>query len=346
MAVYELDPLTDPRWSEFVIQHADSTIFHTKDWLTSLHHTYGYQPIALTTSKGPELNNAIVFCKIKSSLTGKRLVSLPFSDHCQPLADQDAINMIVQHLQSHSYAKGMKYVEFRPLEGDKLSCIAGITGTEHFCFQSINLRKDIAILYRGMHESCIRRKIKRAEKEQLFYERGSSERLLRNFRYLFLLTRRRHRLPPPPASWFNNLAHFLGNRLKIHMVSKNDKPIASILTLTHRDTIVYKYGCSDSSFSNLGGTPYLFWKVIQQAKETGLTEFDLGRSDYEDDGLIAFKEHLGAIAKNITYFRGSPLKNESSFSKTGVASLMRYTLSRLPDPLLAGLGNILYRHMG
>lgn len=346
MAVYELDPLTDPRWSEFVIQHADSTIFHTKDWLTSLHRTYGYQPIAFTTSKGPELNNAIVFCKIKSLLTGKRLVSLPFSDHCQPLADQDATNMIVQHLSSHSNAKGMKYVELRPLEDNNLSCIASITSTEHFCFQSIDLRKDIAVLYRGMHESCIRRKIKRAEKEQLFYEQGSSERLLRNFYYLFLLTRRRHKLPPPPASWFNNLAHFLGDQLRIHMAFKNEKPIASILTLTHRDTIVYKYGCSDSSYSNMGGTPYLFWKVIQQAKHTGFSEFDLGRSDYEDDGLIAFKEHLGATSKNITYFRSLPIKNENSFSKTRVASLMRHTLSRLPDPLLTSVGSILYRHMG
>ena len=346
MAVYELDPLTDPRWSEFVMQHEDSTIFHTKDWLASLHHTYGYQPIAFTTSNGAGLDNALVFCKINSSLTGKRLVSLPFSDHCQPLADHDATNVIVQHLQSRSHSREMKYIELRPLETDKLSCITSMTGTEHFCFQSIDLRKELPILYRAMHESCIRRKIKRAEKEKLVYEQGSSERLIRDFRYLFLLTRRRHRLPPPPASWFNNLAYFIGDRLTIHMVSKDDKPVASILTLVHKNTIVYKYGCSDSSFSNLGGTPYLFWKVIQQSKEMGLVEFDLGRSDYEDDGLIAFKEHLGATAKDITYFRGSPLRNESSFSKTGAASWMRYALSRLPDPLLTGVGNILYRHMG
>jgi hypothetical protein len=345
VAVYELDPLADPRWSEFIMRREDSTIFHTRDWLASLHHTYGYQPIAYTTSSG-ELDNGLVFCKIKSSLTGKRLVSLPFSDHCQPLADNDAANVIVQHLQSCSPLHKMKYIELRPLETDKLSCIASMTDTEHFCFQSIDLRKDISILYRAMHESCIRRKIKRAEKEQLVYEKGSSERLIRSFRYLFLLTRRRHRLPPPPASWFNNLAYFIGDRLTIHMVSQNDKPIASILTLAHKNTIVYKYGCSDSSFSNLGGTPYLFWKVIQQSKEIGLTEFDLGRSGYEDDGLIAFKEHLGATAKNITYFRGSSPKNERSFSKTGSASWMRYALSRLPDPLLTGVGNILYRHMG
>ncbi len=346
MPLFQLDPLSDPRWPEFVLRHPQSTIFHTKDWLAALHRTYDYQPIVFADSDGTELDNAIVFCKIKSPLTGRRLVSLPFSDHCQPLADHDSIRTIVENLQSHGISQDLKYIEFRPLVKDAISEVTNFSDTAHFCFHSIDLQKDTDSLYRNMHHSCIRRKIKRAEKEELIYERGSSENLIRNFRHLFLLTRRRHRLPPPPAAWFNNLAHFLGEKLKIHMVSKAGIPIASILTLTHKSTIVYKYGCSDLSFSSLGGTPYLFWRVIQQAKEDGLMEFDLGRSDYKDEGLIAFKEHLGATATNLTYLRSTPLRGSSSASESGIASLMRYTLSRLPDPLLAGIGNILYRHMG
>ena len=346
MTLYQLDPLTDPRWPAFVHRHPQSTIFHTKNWLAALHRTYGYQPIAFTNANGAELNNAIVVCKIKSLLTGRRLVSLPFSDHCQPLADQDSTQEIIQSLQSQSSAQGMKHIELRPLYKEGLSDTAELFETEHFCFHSIDLSKDIDDLYLGMHHSCIRRKIKRAEKENLAYEQGCSESLIRNFRYLFLLTRRRHRLPPPPAAWFDNLAHFLGDKLKIHMVSKDGSPIASILTLVHKNTIVYKYGCSDSSFGNLGGTPYLFWRVIQQAKEAGLVEFDLGRSDYKDEGLIAFKGHLGATAVDLVYLRSSPPKTKVSTSGSGIASLMRYTISRLPDPLLAGIGNVLYRHMG
>ena len=346
MALHQIDPLVDPRWPEFVLRHPQSSVFHTKGWLAALHHTYGYQPIAFTNSEGKDLDHAVVFCKIRSSLTGKRLVSLPFSDHCQPLADQNSIRAIIHNLQSHSLSRAMRYIEFRPLVKDGLSSIGNFSETEQFCFHSIDLRKNIEALYQGMHHSCIRRKIKRAEKEELIYEQGASPSLVSKFRHLFLLTRRRHRLPPPPAAWFNNLVHFLGDTLKIHMVSKGDTPIASILTLTHKDVIVYKYGCSDASFSNMGGTPYLFWTVIQQAKENGLQEFDLGRSDYEDDGLIAFKGHLGATATTLTYLRSSPLKARRSASKSGTASLMRYTMSRLPDPLLAGIGNLLYRHMG
>jgi hypothetical protein len=161
-----------------------------------------------------------------------------------------------------------------------------------------------------------------------------------------MLTRRRHKLPPPPDAWFNNLAHHLGERLTIHLVWKDVRPVASILTLSYKNTIVYKYGCSDLTLSNLGGTPYLFWRVIQQAKEDSMVELDLGRSAYEDPGLITFKEHLGAASTELTYFRGSASNSGTYLSRTKERSLMREMISRLPDPMLAGLGALLYRHIG
>jgi hypothetical protein len=80
-------------------------------------------------------------------------------------------------------------------------------------------------------------------------------------------------------------------------------------------------------------------------KDEGAEEFDLGRSGYEDPGLIAFKEHLGAASAELRYYRSpvTPLKKKSQTSQT---SLVREALSRLPDPLLVGAGELLYRHIG
>ena len=61
----------------------------------------GYQPVAFTTcAPAAELRNAVVFCEIQSWLTGSRLVSLPFSDHCDPLVDdRDQFASIRWYLQ-------------------------------------------------------------------------------------------------------------------------------------------------------------------------------------------------------------------------------------------------------
>ena len=347
MPVYQINPLTDTRWTELVDRHPSSSIFHTREWLRSLQQTYGYSPVAFTTSNSTELENAVVFCKVESWLTGKRLVSLPFSDHCQPLAEDRALEEILQFVPEWSRKHGLKYIELRPLLPWDETVSHGQLGiSEQFRFHSIDLRPSAETLYRGLHDSCIRRKVKRATREQLVYEAGNSEDLLRKFRYLLLLTRRRHKLPPQPATWFENLAASCGDKLRIHMALKDQTPVASILTLDHKNVIVYKYGCSDASQNALGGTPFLFWTVIQAAKDAGMVELDLGRSAYDDEGLTSFKEHLGGKASDLIYFRNpAPQKTEQS-AGSGISSWARETLSRMPDPLLAGVGNLLYRHIG
>jgi hypothetical protein len=348
-AVYSLDPTTDPRWPRFLARHRDASIFHTREWLDAIRRTYGYEPIAFTTSDEEELSNAVVFCRISSWLTGRRLVSLPFSDHCQPLATGDELAAILHALKGERRSRRQKYIELRPLMLDGFSEAGSSFGrSDSFRFQTIDLRPDLKAIYSGFHESCVRRKIKRAEREELVYESGRSEELLKKFRHLLFFTRRRHKLPPQPAEWFRNIVNCLGEMATIHVVSKGETPVASIVTFLYKKTLVYKYGCSDGQFSNMGGTPLLFWKAVQQAKEAGAETFDLGRSDHDEPGLIAFKEHLGASTRELIYYRdpAPPVKEESAKSSTSASSLAREALVRLPDPLLAGVGQLLYRHIG
>jgi lipid II:glycine glycyltransferase (peptidoglycan interpeptide bridge formation enzyme) len=342
MTVYELDPLVDPRWPEFLSGHFQASIFHSRQWLQALRQTYGYRPVVFTTSNGKELANGVVFCKIQSWVTGRRLVSLPFSDHCQPLANNNELRAILAYLKGRRKKERLRYIELRPLpETDGFDQITEFSNSEKLSFQRIDLRPEVDDIYRNFHDSCIRRKIKRAARENLEYSSGRSDDLLEKFRYLLLLTRRRHKLPPQPASWFRNLAQCLGDKITFHLLSKDSAPVASIVTLTYRRSIIYKYGCSDAQFHNLGGTPFLFWKVIQQAKAEGLEEFDLGRSDYEDPGLIAFKEHLGAVSSELRYYR-NPAPHPKTESAGSENSFARQALARLPDPLLVGAGELTF----
>ena len=344
--VRALDPLTDPRWPEFLARHPDATIFHTRQWLQALQITYGYEPVVFTTSGKGELFNGVVFCHIRSWLTGSRLVSLPFSDHCQPLADGHDLKAILQFLRERRSTFKSSYVEVRPLANREIFADEpGFGIGETFSFHTIDLRPESPVIYRSFHDSCVRRKIKRAERESLTLESGNSQELLDKFRHLLLLTRRRHKLPPQPANWFNNLARCLRDKLTIHVLSKDGVPAASIITLTYNKSLMYKYGCSDAQFHNLGGMPLLFWKVIQQGKEMGLEQFDLGRSAPDDPGLIAFKGHLGAVASELSYYR-TPAPRQKKQPFQSPMQLARRAFAHLPDTVLVGAGNLLYRHLG
>src|SRR5262245_8974230 len=89
--VSSFDPLSDPRWNDLLAWHPTASAFHTPAWLWALRRSYGYQPVAYTTSApGVPLGDGMVFCRVESWLTGRRLVSLPFSDHCTPLVERPA----------------------------------------------------------------------------------------------------------------------------------------------------------------------------------------------------------------------------------------------------------------
>ncbi|HZY74561.1 MAG TPA: GNAT family N-acetyltransferase [Edaphobacter sp.] len=345
--MYTINPLTDPRWPQFVADHPQASIFHTREWLNALRLAYGYKPVAFTTHQGSDLSDAVLFCEVQSWLTGKRLVSLPFSDHCEPLADTTDLQEILHYLHKQREKQQFRYIELRPaLTTGILNTQDQFTRSERFCFHVIDLRSELENIYQNLHSNCVRRKIKRAEREELTYESGHSEELLQKFRHLLLLTRRRHQLPPQPSSWFHNVLRCLGNLVTIHVVSKETMPVASILTLTYKSRMVYKYGCSDTRFNAMGGTSLLFWKAIQQAHSMGIEEFDLGRSSYNDPGLIAFKNHLGAALSELSYYRNPSLDLKPEQNKSRISSLSRQVLAHLPDPLFAGVGQLLYRHMG
>jgi lipid II:glycine glycyltransferase (peptidoglycan interpeptide bridge formation enzyme) len=137
----------------------------------------------------------------------------------------------------------------------------------------------------------------------------------------------------------------LGDRLTIHVASKGDQPIAGIVTLSFKKTIVYKYGGSDATHHHLGAMPFLFWKVIQSAKLGGFEQLDLGRSELEHHGLITFKEHLGAARFPLTYYR-HPARRSGSSTGRWTTLLARQIFSRLPDPALDAAGRLLYKHLG
>lgn len=344
--VHTFDPLADSRWADFVRRHPRSSVFHTPGWLDALQRTYGYAAVACTTSApGERLDNAIVFSEVRSWLTGRRLVSVPFADHCEPLVDKPIDRAaICAELERAVAARRWRSVELRPLTPRFRESGRARQGSS-FCFHSLDLRPPLDDLFGRFHRDSIQRKVRRSQREGLQFDAGTSETHLQKFYALLLLTRRRHQLPPQPIEWFRNLVACLGARLRICLASKDGRAIAAIVLLRHENTVVYKYGASDASVHNLGGMPFLFWNVIQQARSDGASRLDLGRSDLDNPGLMTFKDRLGAERSELQYLRyagRSPGRPDAGWG----GRMAQRMIATVPDRLFVSAGRLLYRHFG
>lgn len=346
VTIHILNPLLDNRWEELVARHPNASAFHQRGWLQSLARTYGYEPFVLTsTPPGEPLDNGLVLFLVSSWITGTRLVSVPFADHCEPLFNEPGESQeFINWLRVECDSRQRQYVELRPLSGVQ-GTLDGLQPNRSYWFHELDIRPGLEQLFHGLHKNSFRRKIQRAERERLSYEEGSSERLMGEFYRLLLTTRRRHQLLPQPRSWFRNLLECMGDKLQIRLTRKNGVAIAAMLTLQHRSSVIYKYGCSDERFHSLGGMPLLFWRLIEASKASGAEKIDFGRSDLNNEGLIVFKDRLGTRRKLLTYCRYTRIEGR------GMATLrdsqtVRQFFSFLPDAVSAVAGRVLYRHMG
>lgn len=354
LVFHEIRPLEDCRWEAFVARHPRASVFHTSPWLRALNHTYGYQPIAYTTSPADsELQNSLLFCRVNSWLTGRRLVSVPFSDHCEPLvgdaADLSSLILAVTHQLGQDR---MRYMELRPMCTALDNKTLPFRSTLAYCFHQLDLQPDLDALNANCHKST-RRNILRAEREDLRYEDGRSQSLLDIFFRLYVLTRRRHQAPPQPKEWFANLISCFGEDLKIRVAYRDGQALAAILTLRYKDTITYKYGSSDQSSSNLGGMHFLIWRTILEAKKEGLRALDLGRSECGNKGLITFKDRFGSQRSMLIYSRFAaspdPKERPKERYRTGddkwAGRAAKAVVSNLPDRMFCTVGSLMYKHM-
>lgn len=301
--------------------------------------------MAFTTSApGSKLANVVPFCQIKGWPSGRRLVSLPFSDHCRPLVESMAdLCRLLKPIQHDISQEGWQYIEIRPL-GMSLDDSANFSRSETFWFHALDLRRGLDEIFRSFHKDCVQRKIQRAEREALTCEQGRSSSLLEKFYGLLLITRRRQGLPPQPIKWFQNLIACVGDALTIRIASKDRRPIAAILTLQHGKTMVFKYGCSDERFNRQGGTQLLLWRAIEEAKSVCLEEFDMGRSDCNNPGLVRFKDRWGAVKSALTYCRYP--RRAPAHRPAWALRAAREMLVRMPDSVLTATGKLLYKHVG
>src|SRR5438093_5195777 len=296
-----LDPIRDPGWDHVVALHREAGCFHTSAWAKVLHQTYNHQPFYLQFSRGHRLAALIPLMEVQSLFTGRRGVCLPFSDACEPLIfDPESIGLVTQQLVRFARERHWKYLEVRGGKSFRLAA----SPVAQFYGHTLDFRSGTEELITRF-ASPVRRAIRKAERSGVNVLIVRNRQAVIDFYHLHVQTRRRHGLPPQPASFFLSIyEHIIKSGLGfIVLAQRGSRPIAAAIFFCFGKNALYKYGASDKRFQELRANNLVMWQGIQFLAGNGAEKLHFGRTEQENDGLRRFKLAWGTKEEKMSYFR-------------------------------------------
>lgn len=323
------------------IEHQPSgTIYHTPNWREILNHSFGYTDLSLiATDEKEKIVGYLPLVQVNKYLTGNRLISLPFSYICGPLADSEAIlkKLLLKAKTLQETVRG-QYLEIR----SAIPLNIHWPVAHYYASYVVNLSTDQDSVWKKIDKGSIRWAINKAKKEGVKVIRGRNLRHLQIFYRLNGQNKRNLGIPAHPWRFLKNIWQTMPQNTRIYLAKYQNKFVAGIMTLNFRDTIIYAYGASDKSYLKFHPNNLIIWQAIQDGCREGYKYFDFGRSAESDKSISAYKKRWGTFKKETYYYYPKSVRKFTDERQGMGYRFVRAIWQRLPLPITQGLSNILF----
>lgn len=341
--IERVNPLDDAQWDARLARWPGASFFHSSSWNRVLQEAYGFSPTTFIERHSGDIRAILPMMEIRSSLTGNRAASLPFTDECEPLCENDAsFSALFQAAVERGLARNWKYLEFR---GG-----AQFFKTAHpalsFFGHRLKLDPDTTRLF-AQFDSSVRRAIRKAEASDLTIEFTRSLDAVREFYHLLSRTRQRHGVPPQPFRFFAKIhQHVLAPEHGWVVLAKRGKiPVAGAIFFHFGKTALYKFGASNDVHQHLRGNNLVMWQAIQWYASRGFQLLDFGRTSLRNEGLRRFKLGWSSTEMQINYFKYDLCTRDFTLARDESSGWYNRVFNILPRSLSQLVGTLLYKHI-
>jgi hypothetical protein len=342
-ALQRVNPLEEGGWDAAMELHPGSSIFHSAAWARVLQATYGYTPVYFVLREAGELKALLPLMEVDSWLTGRRGVSLPFTDDCEPLgSDAGVLTGMFQKVMEYGMERSWRYLECR---GGREFFTSAPASTAFYGHRLILAGGEEAIF--ANVESAVRRAIRKAEKGGINIEFSQSLDAMQTFYFLHCKTRNRHGLPPQPFRFFHNIHDYIlaRNHGFVVLARHQQVPVAAAVYFHWGRNAIYKYGASDEAFQHLRANNLVMWEAIKWYGRNNFQQLHFGRTSLTNEGLRRFKLGWGTEEHSVEYVRYDMRKNGYVTVKDGSSGWHSHVFNALPGFMSRLVGTMLYKHI-
>ncbi len=337
-----INPITYPGWDELVLSSKSYSFFHSAEWAKVLTESYHYTPLYFTIIKHGKLQFLMALMEVKSFLTDKRGVSLPFSDFSEPIIDGDvSFQDVFNHLIKLGRERNWKYID---IKGGK-DLFVDMIASSNLYIHNLDLTQGEDQLLSQLRDST-RRNIQKAVRENVEVEICSSDDAMKEFCRLNCITRKKHGIPPQPRIFFHKLQEIIISKGFgfIALASYKKKVIAGAVFFHVGNKALFKYGASDYRFYHLRPNNLIMWETIKWYSRNGYKSLNFGRTEKGYEGLRQFKTGWGVTEKIIKYYTYDLRKDAFINGRPKLSARFHKIFQSMPVPLSRIIGTIFYKY--
>jgi hypothetical protein len=347
-----IDPVTDKRWDTFVMEHPNGLLGHTAAWKTilekSFKHIRAYY-LALIHTKSDSIKAALPICQVKSIIGGNRLISLPYATLCDPLAcTPEELNVLIDSVFDLKEKLGCTHIEINGIHNDGIIADERLTKTSNYYLHCLEITGKPEELLKKIKRQT-RQSIRQASESDLEINEGENESDLELFYRFYQDTRKRNLLPSQPYKFFSLMwnefrpSGFVDLLLAFH----RNEPVGGIILFKYKNRASAEFLATTNNSTHLRPNHLLVWHAMKKSHEEGFHLFDLGRTAYDNKGLIRFKESWGTSQISLFDYIGPDFRvngtgNRHQLKRKLVNSIIRYT----PQKAYSAISNFIYSQTG
>jgi hypothetical protein len=340
-----INPLDYDQWDNLIIESNQYSFFHSYSWIKVLWESYGYKPYFFISKNENELSALLPFMEVNSRYTGRRGVSLPFSDYCDPIIrEETSTRRLLEHTIDFGKMSNWKFLDMHG--GDII--FQGKNPSREFYGHLLTLNAESDKILEQFQGST-RRNIKKAVKSGVEIQRSNSLSSMQDFYRLHCLTRKRHKLPAQPLHLFKKIhEHIISKKSGFIIKALYRKKIVGAAVFFHfGNKAIFKFGASDLNYQHLRMNNLIMWEAIKWYSSNGYENFCFGRTSVENVGLRRFKQGWGTKEYLIKYFKYDLTTDSLIINKADNINLMlHFVFRKMPVPVSQILGTLLYKHFG
>ncbi len=289
MQIVDCDESMAVAWNAYVDQSQRASLYHRFEWRGVNALGFGHQSAYLAAMDEDRIVGIFPIVRVKSQLFGNIACSLPFVNYGGPCGDSDAIEQaLVTAARPIVDGWGVDYLEIRTRRQ-----LDGLPSSEHKVSMTLDLNPDPDVLFKKF-TSAHRQDIRGGYKKGLTVKIGGRE-LLGDFYAVLSESWRDMGTPIYARRYLDLVAATFPEFSRLCVVYAGQEPAAASFDMLAGETAEGLWLGSRAKFRRQHAGYVLYWELIKNACERGLTRFHLGRSTVQSGGEV-FKKKWNAYA--------------------------------------------------